>query len=353
VSLTDAPVLRRRLDGAALMLPGLAALVVVAALAHAALGAVKVPPLHVLAVAADLAGIDLGVPVEAREHAIVAALRLPRTALALLVGAALGIGGALMQGLFRNPLADPGLVGISSGAALGAVAVIVLGHGIGGAWTLTGTAFALALLVTLAVRRAAISDGETSVATMLLAGIAVNALASALTGLLITMSDDRQLRDIVFWTMGSLGGAGWPTVAAILPFVAAALILGPMLAPALDAFVLGERVAGHLGVDAERVKRRVVLLVAATVGASVAMCGVIGFVGLVVPHLVRLLGGPMHRRVLPGAALLGAALLTLADLAARTLAAPAELPIGLVTSAIGAPFFLALLLKQRRAGNLA
>jgi iron complex transport system permease protein len=291
VSLTDAPVLRRRLDGAALMLPGLAALVVVAALAHAALGAVKVPPLHVLAVAADLAGIDLGVPVEAREHAIVAALRLPRTA--------------------------------------------------------------LALLVALAVRRAAISDGETSVATMLLAGIAVNALASALTGLLITMSDDRQLRDIVFWTMGSLGGAGWPTVAAILPFVAAALILGPMLAPALDAFVLGERVAGHLGVDAERVKRRVVLLVAATVGASVAMCGVIGFVGLVVPHLVRLLGGPMHRRVLPGAALLGAALLTLADLAARTLAAPAELPIGLVTSAIGAPFFLALLLKQRRAGNLA
>jgi iron complex transport system permease protein len=348
VSLADAAPLRRRVDWTALVLPGLAVLTVATALAHAALGAVKVPPLHVLAVTADLAGIDLGIPIEAREHAIVAALRLPRTVLALLVGAALGLGGALMQGLFRNPLADPGLIGVSSGAALGAVGVIVFGHGLGGPWTMTGTAFALALLVAMVVRRVALTDGETSVATMLFAGIAINALAGALTGLLITMSDDRQLRDIVFWTMGSLGGAGWSTVGTILPFVAAALLLVPFLAQALDGFVLGERVAGHLGVDTERIKRRVVLLV----GAAVAMCGVIGFVGLVVPHLMRLMAGPMHRRLLPGAALLGAALLTLADLAARTLAAPAELPIGLVTSALGAPFFLALLLKQRRGGNL-
>jgi iron complex transport system permease protein len=187
---------------------------------------------------------------------------------------------------------------------------------------------------------------------MLLAGIALNAFMGAGTGLLTFVANDAQLRNITFWSLGSLGGATWRTVAVAGPFVATAVLLLPRLSRALNALALGEAEAGHLGVDVERTRRTIVVLSALGVGSAVALAGVIGFIGLVVPHLLRLLVGPDHRVVVPGAALLGASLLLGADLVARTLVAPAELPIGIVTAVLGAPFFLWLLLRDRRANTL-
>ena len=278
-------------------------------------------------------------------------IRAPRVALAGLVGAVLAVSGAALQGLFRNPLADPGLIGVSSGAALGAVAVIVLGSG-RLAGPLTAHALPLAamlgaVLVTLFLWAFAARYGRFSIVTILLVGIAVNALAAVGLGAFQYLSDEGQLRTLTFWMLGSFGRANWPTV---LP---AALAMAAAAAPlffatrALDLMQLGESEAFHLGVAVQRLKRRVILCAAAAVGAGVALSGIIGFVGLVVPHLVRLLLGASHRWVLPGAALLGAALTVLADLLARTVAAPAEVPVSLVTSALGAPFFLWLIARVR------
>ena len=278
-------------------------------------------------------------------------IRAPRVALAGLVGAVLAVSGAALQGLFRNPLADPGLIGVSSGAALGAVAVIVLGSG-RLAGPLTAHALPLAamlgaVLVTLFLWAFASRYGRFSIVTILLVGIAVNALAAVGLGAFQYLSDEGQLRTLTFWMLGSFGRANWPTV---LP---AALAMAAAAAPlffatrALDLMQLGESEAFHLGVAVQRLKRRVILCAAAAVGAGVALSGIIGFVGLVVPHLVRLLLGASHRWVLPGAALLGAALTVLADLLARTVAAPAEVPVSLVTSALGAPFFLWLIARVR------
>jgi len=191
------------------------------------------------------------------------------------------------------------------------------------------------------------------VATMLLAGIAINALAGAGTGLMIFLADDQQLRDVTFWTLGSLGGATWTVVGAVLPFLLIALVATPYLARALNAMLLGEAEARHLGVNTQRVKRLVIVLAALAVGAAVAVSGVIGFIGLVVPHLLRLAAGPDHRLLLPGSALLGGALLVLADLLARTVVAPAELPLGILTALVGGPFFLWLLLQRRSRAMLS
>jgi len=272
--------------------------------------------------------------------------------LGCLVGNALGVSGTALQGLFRNPLADPGLLGIASGAALAAVAVIVLGDELGlarlmGLYALPVAAFLGGLGVTLLIYRLA-QGQEGTVAGLLLAGIALNAVAGAATGLVIYFADDDELRTLTFWGMGSLGGATWHAVAVALPFLALALGPLPRLATALNALLLGETEAAGLGIDVERVKRRIVLCVALAVGASVALTGVIGFVGLVVPHVLRLMLGADHRYLLPGAALLGAALLVGADLCARTLIAPAELPIGILTSLVGGPFFIWLLVRERR-----
>ncbi len=190
------------------------------------------------------------------------------------------------------------------------------------------------------------------VATMLLAGIAVNALAGAGTGFLTFMATDAQLRNITFWSLGSLGGTTWTAVSAVAPCMLTGLLLLPWLARSLNVFLLGEAEAGHLGIQIERLKRRVIVLVALAVGAAVSTAGIIGFIGLVVPHVVRLLLGPDHRYVLPGSALLGASLLIGADLVARTVVAPAELPLGIVTVVLGAPCFLWLLLRQRRQWSL-
>jgi iron complex transport system permease protein len=262
-----------------------------------------------------------------------------------------------LQGLFRNPLADPGLIGVSSGAAAGAALVLVarwsfeavLGW-IPPSVLLPVAAFAGGVIATLVVYRIATSQGRTSVATMLLAGIAVNAAAGSLIGLLTYAADEAELRSLTLWTLGSLGAAGWTQVLICAVCLCGAAFLLLRKTRELDALMLGEREARDLGVDVNRLERAVVLLGALIVGASVAFTGLIGFVGLVAPHIIRLWRGPGHAIVLPGAMLLGAILLIHADTISRTLVAPAELPIGIVTSLVGAPFFLYLLI-QRRAGS--
>ncbi|MEM8859747.1 MAG: iron chelate uptake ABC transporter family permease subunit, partial [Chloroflexota bacterium] len=292
---------------------------------------------------------------EARERGVLIAIRFPRVLLGVLVGAALGISGAAIQGLFRNPLAAPGLIGISSGAALAAVAVIVLGatllEGLTellGNFTLPASAFVGGVITTFIIYQLASSNGRTSVVTMLLAGIAINALTGAVIGILTFIADDEQLRSLTFWGLGSLGGATWRSLRVAAPMILAALITLPFLARPLNALLLGEDEAKHLGIHVERTKRFVIVWVALAVGAAVAVSGAIGFVGLVVPHLLRLTIGPDHRYVIPGSALLGASLLLCADLIARTIVVPAELPIGIVTSLLGGPFFLWLLLRDRK-----
>jgi iron complex transport system permease protein len=259
-----------------------------------------------------------------------------------------------MQGLFRNPLADPALAGISPGAGLAAATTIVVGDRMLAASKMTVpfevlpvAAIAGALTATTILYRLATRSGRTSIATLLLAGIAIGALCNAGIGFLVFLADDRQLRDITFWLLGSLGGATWGKVFALAPFAALMLAGLPFIARGLDLIVLGEGEAFHMGVAVERLKRTAIVLVAASTGAAVAVAGVIGFVGIVVPHLLRLVIGPGHRLLLPASLCLGAILLLIADTFARVIAAPAELPIGIVTAAIGAPFFLSLLLRQR------
>jgi iron complex transport system permease protein len=295
-----------------------------------------------------------GDPASVRERVIVIDIRMPRVILGILVGAALAVSGAVMQGLFRNPLADPGLVSVSGGAALAVVCTIVLAAGalaplyvLLGLYAIPVAAFCGGLISTLLLYGIATRRGRTSVATMLLAGIALAALAGAGTGFLVFRSTDQQLRDITFWGLGSLGGATWTKIAMAGPLIAAALAATPFISRGLNALVLGEAEAFHLGLPVQALKRTAVLVVAAATGAAVAVSGAIGFVGIVVPHLLRLVIGPDNRYLIPASALLGAVLLLVADAIARVVVAPAELPIGIVTAAIGAPFFLWILLRQR------
>lgn len=281
-------------------------------------------------------------------------VRLPRLLLGFLVGAVLAVSGALLQGLFRNPLADPGLIGVSAGASLAAIAVIVLGGTwlggwlrLVGEWALPVAAFLGGSATVLLAWRIANRAGQTTVATLLLAGIAINAVAGAATGLLTFYASDDELRSLTFWTMGSLGHAGWDELLIGAPFMVLAILVAPWLARPLDAFLLGESVVGHLGYRPDRIKKAAILVVGLGVGAAVAVSGLIGFVGLVVPHLVRQLLGASHRVVLPFSALVGGTLLVAADSLARVVVAPAELPIGLMMALIGGPFFLGLLMRRK------
>jgi iron complex transport system permease protein len=316
-----------------------------------ALGPVSLPLRDTLQALLRLVGVPVGGAELAQAELILGQIRLPRSLLGLAVGAVLALCGVAMQGLFRNPLADPGLVGVSSGAALGAAIALVVGAGqlpeVFAPYLLSACAFAGGLGVTALVYRLGRRDGQTSVTTMLLAGIALTALAGAAIGLFTYLADDSTLRTLLFWNLGSLNGASyarlWPL---LLVSVAVALWL-PRRARALNALLLGESEARHLGFDVARLKRELVFCTALGVGAAVAAAGLIGFIGLVVPHLIRLLVGPDHRVLLPASALAGASLLLLADLLARLALAPAELPIGIVTALLGAPFFLYLLLRGR------
>ncbi|MEJ1196388.1 MULTISPECIES: iron ABC transporter permease [unclassified Streptomyces] len=275
-------------------------------------------------------------------------VRFPRIVLALLVGASLGCAGALMQGVFGNPLAEPGVIGVSSGAAVGAVGAIAFGLNFLGNWTVSVFAFASGLVTVLVVYAMSRSGGRTEVVTLILTGIAVNAFAGALIGLFLFFADTAAVNQITFWQLGSLAQATWPKVLAVLPCAALGLGLAPLYARRLDLLALGERPARHLGVDVERLRVVLVLVIALLTAAAVSVAGVIGFVGLVVPHLLRMVAGPGHRFLIPGSALLGALVLLAADLAARTVAEPAELPLGVLTALLGSPFFFWLLRRTRR-----
>lgn len=335
------------------LLPGLVLALLAIMIAAAALGPVGLSPTRIAA-ALGLAAGDADPAMLDRDRLVLWSIRLPRIATAALVGSLLAAGGAVMQGLFRNPLADPALVGVASGGALAAAAVIVTGDRLLGgqngelpAGFLPLAAFGGALGATSILYRIATRRGRTSMAVFLLAGLAVAALANAGLGLLVLLADDRQLRDVTFWLLGSLNGATWWKAAMLAPFPVALLISLPFLARGLDWLALGEAEAFHMGIDTERLKRLCIVLVSAMVGAAVSLAGIIAFLGIIVPHLLRLAVGPGHRLLLPASACLGAGLLLAADTCARTLAAPAEIPIGILTSLVGAPFFLAILLRQR------
>jgi iron complex transport system permease protein len=354
--MAEEPTLRR---DRSLMLPLLAAALLAGFVLTVAVGPVLLTPGEIGHVLLQALGIVPASAGDAMARSIILDLRLPRALAAVGVGAVLAMGGAIMQGMFRNPLADPGLIGVSGGAALATATFIVFGGALGGFSVLQRffamplAAFIGGLAVALLIQRLAQRNGRTDVATMLLAGIAVTAMVMAGIGLLTFISDDAQLRSITFWSLGSLGGVGWEALAVLAPTTLIALAAGLIHARVLDAMILGEVEAYSLGFDVEAAKRRMVVAVAVGVGAAVAFTGLIGFVGIVAPHMVRLAIGPTHRRLLLGSAMLGGLLLVLADTACRTVVAPAELPIGIVTSLAGAPFFLALLLGRRRDGPVS
>lgn len=292
-------------------------------------------------------------------------IRLPRISLSILAGAALGLSGAVMQGLFRNPLADPGLIGVSSGAALGATLCIIMENSLGLErffyentifqtflikWSvpLSGTIggfFTTGLLYSFAKKQEGLST-----TTVILAGVALGAFTAAITGILVFHANDTALRDITFWNLGSLAGANWSSLLVLLPFFLIAVSLIFPLRHTLNAFLLGEKEAILLGHSVERFKMLAILAVALATGPVVSFIGVIGFIGVVVPHLIRLITGPDHRIVLPASGLAGALLLLWSDTAARLIALPAEVPVGIITAALGAPAFLWLLTKTH-AGN--
>jgi iron complex transport system permease protein len=335
-------------------------LLIVSFLLNVGMGAVRISAMQSLGILGDALWMNTDVSYESQQASVLMSIRLPRVILATLIGAGLGMSGAAMQGLFRNPLADPSLIGISSGASLAAVSFIVVGvkfsmslSGMSGVLSLSTVTFLGAFITAIVVYRLSQVSGKTIVSMMLLTGIAVNALTSAMTGFFTYSASDAQLRSIVFWTLGSLGGATWNNVMAITPFILLPLIVLPAIAKQLNAFALGESSASHLGVNIEKVKRLIVVLTALCVGASVAVAGVIVFIGLIVPHVMRMIAGPDHRYLLVFSALFGSVLLLNADLFSRVIFAPSELPISVVTGIIGAPVFLYLLLKERKTHKLA
>lgn len=341
----------KRINPRTLLLALLAALPLVAVLGLM-VGAVMVPPSGLLK---GVQGLLSDTATPSLESIILVDIRLPRVLLALCVGAILASCGAVMQGLFRNPLADPSLIGVSSGASVGASVVIVIAStwmtasaGLGLPLVAFG-AFAGGFVATLLVYRLATSDIGTSVSTMLLAGIAITALAGALNSLLSYFADDDMLRQISLWQMGNLSTANWSRVLLMGAVTLVLMALMPRHSNALNALLLGESEARHLGIDVQRVKQRLILLTALGVGVSVAAAGLIAFVGLVIPHVIRLLIGPDHRWLIPGSALAGALLLIVADALARLVVSPAELPTGILTALLGAPFFVGLLVQQRRS----
>ncbi len=329
-------------------------LALLAAGANLVFGTAEIPLAKLFEVLAYKLSLSSTEP-DALSRTVIWDLRMPRVIMAAAVGASLSLSGAVMQGLFRNPLADPGIIGVSSGAAAGGVLAILLGGVIAQTlpdfvqYALPTFAIAGGVGVTFLIYRLSSIGGRTHIATMLLTGIAVNALAAALIGFAVTrFADDAQIRSITFWTLGSLMGATWQSALTVTGVAVAGSLYILRQGRALNAFLLGESEAFQLGVSVQTVKRILIFISAAMVGITVAGCGIIGFIGLVVPHMVRLTLGPDHRWLLPGSCVLGAATLLLADFGARTLVAPAELQIGILTALIGGPFFLFLLMAQKR-----
>ncbi len=332
--------------GAVFALLGLLLLSLLLSLAY---GAFKIPLYDVYAALLSRDGVS------ENYRLIVESIRLPRALLAMCIGALLGITGVVTQGLFRNPLADPSLIGVTAGAAVGASTTLFFLAGSSmslaasvGAFSIVAIgAFCGAIVTVWLVYRLATNRQGTSVSTMLLVGIAITALAASVTGFLDYAANDEGLRRMSLWRMGSLNGATWSQVAVSSLLLVLLLLAFSTIGVSLNAMLLGESEARHLGIDTQALKRQVMFWVALGVGVSVALAGMISFVGLIIPHLMRLLLGPDHRFLLPASALAGACLLVLADTASRLVLAPAEVPIGLLTALLGAPFFLVLLMTRR------
>lgn len=353
--LATAELPRRSVLRTTVLLAALIVALVLAVLISVGTGQLQLSPAEVLYTLTNPFSVPLGIdPAHPNAENAVWTIRLPRVVMAFIVGMALSVAGVLMQAIFGNPLAEPGVVGVSSGAALGASAAIVLGLGFAGEWTIALLAFGGGLIATLIVYLFSRTGGRTEVVTLILTGVAINAFCGAGLALFSFLGDTQAREQIVFWQLGSLNGSRWVQVAVVVPIVIVGVLISTTLTRSLDALSLGEKQARHLGVNVEALRIATIVLVALLVGAGVAFAGIIAFVGLVVPHLMRMIIGPAHGPLLLASAFGGALLLTIADLVARTAIPYADLPLGMLTALVGGPFFFYLLARTRRkAGGWA
>lgn len=330
-------------------------LLVIGTIASAAVGQLDVSPRDVIGALAHGLGVDTPWrPDESIVERSLLFIRFPRVVMSLLVGAALALAGVIMQAIFGNPLAEPGVVGVSSGAALGAAFAIATGISVAGNWSIAGMAFLGGLVATLFVYATARASGRTEVVTLLLTGIAINAFAGAGLAFALFAGDTASREQIVFWQLGSMNGSRWAEVLIVLTVSVPSAVIAIALARRYDLLSLGERTALHLGVRVERLRIGSIILVTLLAAVAVAFAGIIAFVGLVIPHLLRMLLGPSHRALLISSALGGAVLLVWSDLVARTVVSGADLPIGMLTSLLGGPFFFYLIRRARsRSGGWA
>ena len=341
-----------RTGRAALLIGGLAVALVVIGLIAAGSGQLQVPPSEVLGSVLHRLGLDLGpLPSHPQGDAALWNVRFPRVAMAMLVGAALGGAGAVLQAIFGNPLAEPSVSGGSGGAAVGACLVIVVEGTFLGAFTTPAIAFVGGLVTTLLIYSLARSGGRTEVVTLVLMGIAVNAVTAGIIAYTVFLGDTQAREQIVFWQLGSFTGTRWEAVRVVAPLVLVGLVGVMLLARKLDLLALGERAARHVGLDVERLRLIAIVLVALLVACGVAFVGIIAFVGLIVPHVVRMLIGPAHRALVPASILGGAVVMVLADLVARTAVDYADLPIGMLTALVGGPFFFWLIRRERASSG--
>lgn len=334
------------------ILPSLLLILVGALFLGVACGGVKVPLTHIILILIHKIPFikDLIMPNWLGTHeTIILTLRLPRVLLAGMVGSGLALAGATFQGLFRNPMADPFVIGVSSGAALGAVCAMLLQSALHLIipFAIPAIAFIFAVVTVFLVYELARTGAKVPVMTLLLAGVAVSSLLSALVSLAMFLSGN-QLHQVLFWLMGGFSGRGWDYVYMFIPYGVLGAAVVMVYARELNAMLMGEEPAQHLGIEVEKVKRRLLIAAALLTGACVSVSGLIGFVGLIVPHIVRMLVGPDHRILLPAVVVVGAFCLVFADVIARVIIAPEELPVGIVTALIGAPFFIYLLRRQKK-----
>ncbi|GAB2538771.1 iron chelate uptake ABC transporter family permease subunit [Nocardia heshunensis] len=354
-SVDPVPAVRRTRSRTTLIFAGALAGLLLLAVISAAIGQVPTSYGEVAGSVFHRMGLDWGpMPHHPAGYVTLWEVRFPRVVLAVLVGAALATAGALLQGVFANPLAEPGVIGVSAGAAVGAGTVIVIGGAFAAAWSVAAGAFVAGLGTTALVYLLSRSGGRTEVVTLILTGVAINAFAGGLISFLLFKASPAARDQLVFWQMGSLNGATWQAVNVVWPLTLVGIAAAIWMAPRLDLLALGESAARHLGVDVERLRRNIIVVVAILATAGVAFTGIILFVGLIVPHLVRMLVGPGHRVLIPLSAILGAAVLVAADIGARALVHNADLPLGMITSLVGGPFFFWLLRRTRsRAGGWA
>jgi iron complex transport system permease protein len=346
------PASATRVSRTAVVFLGLFAGLITMTIVSAGHGQLDIPAREVIGSVLHRLGLSAGdVPTHPQGEAALWQVRFPRILMGVVVGASLATAGAVMQGVFGNPLAEPSVVGVSSGAAVAAASAIAFGINLVGNWTIPLFAFVGGLLTTLLVYAMSREAGRTEVVTLVLTGIAVNAVANA--GLAFTMfvADTQAREQIVFWTLGSLNGTRWQYVALVAPLCAVGIVGALLLSRQLDLLALGDRAARHVGIHVERLRLICIVLVALLTAAAVSFSGIIAFVGLVVPHLIRILIGPGHRALIPASALGGALLLVIADLVARTAVAYADLPLGMLTALVGGPFFFWLLRRTRRTAG--